>query len=54
MAFAFLLLCETRISAVLSGTLLKLEMVPKVFEELEVKRSIVVHHDQVTHLLLNQ
>ena len=23
--------------------------VPKVFEELEAKRNIVIHHDQVTH-----
>ena len=27
---------------------------PKVFEELEVKQSVVVNHDKVTHPLLSQ
>ena len=29
-------------------------ILPEVFEELEAKQSIVIHHDQVTHPLLNQ
>jgi len=39
--------CKTWASAVLAGLLYSLlGMLPKVFEELEVKQSVVVHHDE--------
>ena len=52
--------CKTRIRAELhvAGVLLMLFFVwniaQNMFEELEPKQSIVIHHDQVTHPLLNQ